>query len=269
MLPGAPPTRRHDVVLSWLLARAVDARARNTVEFGAGTESVLVSGICELRRSTAACSEGPLAGPKLGSCASAGGEAGPVSAQPLPQVLEPTSSKVADSTAFGRPGMASVAEELVSRMPMACAQHVYHTVSIPCRQRTPGMGKAATLGRSRPAGLATWPAHRQSGLVRTPERSCCLMTLATLCGATPALPPPACSRPLERGDVCVFNRQVRPPRPPARRLVSGQHTLCAVPALRHDDGACGRAPRALLPRVARALQELPRPVWQRGIRRAG
>mmetsp|Transcript_37538 Transcript_37538/g.90128 ORF Transcript_37538/g.90128 Transcript_37538/m.90128 type:complete len:103 (+) Transcript_37538:111-419(+) len=85
---GAPPTRRHDVVLSWLLARAVDARARNTVEFGAGTESVLVSGMCELRRS-----------------------------------------------------MASVAEELVSRMPMACARHVYYTVSILCRQRTPGMGK--------------------------------------------------------------------------------------------------------------------------------
>jgi len=54
---GAPPTRRHDVVLSWLLARAVDARARNTVEFGAGTESVLVSGVCELRRSMASVAE--------------------------------------------------------------------------------------------------------------------------------------------------------------------------------------------------------------------
>ena len=60
MVPGAPPTRRHDVVLSWLLARAVDARARNTVEFGAGTESVLVSGMCELRRSMAACSRSPV-----------------------------------------------------------------------------------------------------------------------------------------------------------------------------------------------------------------
>eukprot|EP00964_Phaeocystis_antarctica_P062913 scaffold37720_cov67-Phaeocystis_antarctica.AAC.18 len=60
MVLGAPPTRRHDVVLSWLLARAVDARARNTVEFGAGTESVLVSGVCELRRSKAACSKSPL-----------------------------------------------------------------------------------------------------------------------------------------------------------------------------------------------------------------
>ena len=53
-----------------------------------------------------------------------------MSVQPLPQVLELAASKVADSAAFDRPGMASVAEELVSRMPMACAQHVYYTVSI-------------------------------------------------------------------------------------------------------------------------------------------
>eukprot|EP00964_Phaeocystis_antarctica_P062914 scaffold37720_cov67-Phaeocystis_antarctica.AAC.19 len=43
----------------------------------------------------------------------------------------------------------------------------------------------------RPVGLATWPAHRQSGLVRTPKRRCSLMALATLCGATPALGPPS------------------------------------------------------------------------------
>ena len=64
-----------------------------------------------------------------------------MSVQPLPQVLELAAPKVADSTTFDRPGMASVAEELVSRMPMACARHVYYTVSILCRQRTPGMGK--------------------------------------------------------------------------------------------------------------------------------
>ena len=85
--------------------------------------------------------EAPLAGPMLGSCASAGGEAGPVRVQPLPEVLELAASKVANSTAFDRPGMASVAEELVSRMPMACARHVYYTVSILCRRRTPGMGE--------------------------------------------------------------------------------------------------------------------------------
>ena len=46
---GVPPTARHNVVIGWILARTVDARAREALEFGAGTESVFVNNILLLR----------------------------------------------------------------------------------------------------------------------------------------------------------------------------------------------------------------------------
>jgi len=46
---GGPPTARHNVVIGWIMARTVDARAREVLEFGAGTESVYVNNILQLR----------------------------------------------------------------------------------------------------------------------------------------------------------------------------------------------------------------------------
>jgi len=46
---GVPPTARHNVVIGWIMARTVDARAREALEFGAGTESVFVGNILALR----------------------------------------------------------------------------------------------------------------------------------------------------------------------------------------------------------------------------
>jgi len=46
---GAPPSARHNVVIGWIMARTVDARAREALEFGAGTESVFVGNILQLR----------------------------------------------------------------------------------------------------------------------------------------------------------------------------------------------------------------------------
>jgi len=46
---GVPHTARHNVVIGWILARTVDARAREVLEFGAGTESVFVNNILMLR----------------------------------------------------------------------------------------------------------------------------------------------------------------------------------------------------------------------------
>ena len=39
---GVPPTARHNVVIGWIMARTVDARAREALEFGAGTECVQI-----------------------------------------------------------------------------------------------------------------------------------------------------------------------------------------------------------------------------------
>ena len=46
---GLPPSARHNVVIGWIMARTVDARAREALEFGAGTESVFVGNILQLR----------------------------------------------------------------------------------------------------------------------------------------------------------------------------------------------------------------------------
>ena len=46
---GVSPSARHNVVIGWIMARTVDGRARDTLEFGAGTESVFVNNILELR----------------------------------------------------------------------------------------------------------------------------------------------------------------------------------------------------------------------------
>ena len=45
----APRATYHQVVISWIMARTIDARVRETIEFGAGTESVFVSNILGLR----------------------------------------------------------------------------------------------------------------------------------------------------------------------------------------------------------------------------
>ena len=44
-----PRPTYHQVVISWIMSRTIDARVRETLEFGAGTESVFVNNILQLR----------------------------------------------------------------------------------------------------------------------------------------------------------------------------------------------------------------------------
>jgi len=63
---GIPAEKRHNVVIAWIMTRTVDARFREVLEFGAGTESVFAANINSLRAlcnkvSDEACVRMPLA----------------------------------------------------------------------------------------------------------------------------------------------------------------------------------------------------------------